>query len=368
MRCLYHSTNSNVHAEYKWLLVMELWEEMAGSHWDPIIAWLLLQRNSGKTSYKKGRDHPITTPWKILWFRCGELWYQANFGCFYGDLLTNQYQRRMYGNTCTYAICGMNDSWRHSLVECSMARCVWELVDPELLNARNWIFSMIDVLPHDVFIPLVVRRWAIWTARRKLLHEGISQSHLATQLFVTRFIHELKQLKELVQVRTVAPAAAERRRWLPPQPRHFKMNVDAGMARASTLGTVCIVCRDERGTYLGSSSHMIHGLSDPTTLEAIACRVALALASDLGVQSLHIAPDCKSVIKDIHEGTAVVHGVVIKEIRDWMNYVISFNFVFESRICNIEAHNLARLSLSLSLQTKGQPHDPNTIHVILSTE
>lgn len=112
--------------------------------------------------------------------------------------------------TCTCAICGMEDSWKHSLVECSMARCVWALVDQDLLdkmienrepNARNWIFSMIDLLPHDIFIRLVVTLWAIWSARRKLLHEGRNQSPLSTHLFVTRFIGDLEQLKEPGQPR-----------------------------------------------------------------------------------------------------------------------------------------------------------------------
>lgn len=78
-----------------------------------------------------------------------------------------------------------------------MARCVWALADLELLdfmiptkepNAQSWIFSTIDGLSHDVFICLAVTLWAIWTARQKLLHEGISQSPLATHMFVTRFI------------------------------------------------------------------------------------------------------------------------------------------------------------------------------------
>lgn len=51
------------------------------------------------------------------------------------------------------------------LVECSMARCVWALVDMELMehlmatkepNARNWLFSTIEVLPHEIFTILTV--------------------------------------------------------------------------------------------------------------------------------------------------------------------------------------------------------------------
>uniref|UniRef100_A0A453LKF7 Reverse transcriptase zinc-binding domain-containing protein n=1 Tax=Aegilops tauschii subsp. strangulata TaxID=200361 RepID=A0A453LKF7_AEGTS len=29
-------------------------------------------------------------------------------------------------------LCGIQDSWRHSLLECSIARCVWALVDDDV--------------------------------------------------------------------------------------------------------------------------------------------------------------------------------------------------------------------------------------------
>lgn len=43
---------------------------------------------------------------------------------------------------------------------------------------------------------LTVTLWAIWTARRKLIHEGVHRSPLSTHLFITRFIVELDQIKE----------------------------------------------------------------------------------------------------------------------------------------------------------------------------
>lgn len=84
-------------------------------------------------------------------------------------------------------VCGMQDSWRHGLIECTMARCVWALVDQELMEhmmatpeplACNWLFYMVDVLPHKDLTRLVVTLWVVWTVRRKLIHEGINQSPL----------------------------------------------------------------------------------------------------------------------------------------------------------------------------------------------
>ena len=49
-------------------------------------------------------------------------------------------------------------------------------------------------------------------------------------------------------------------------------------------GSATAVCRDAEGNFLGSSALVIEGVIDPATLEAIACREALALVEDLLIQ------------------------------------------------------------------------------------
>ena len=41
-------------------------------------------------------------------------------------------------------------------------------------SARAWLFSMMDVLSRDELTKMTVTLWAIWYARRKLIHEGIN--------------------------------------------------------------------------------------------------------------------------------------------------------------------------------------------------
>jgi hypothetical protein len=38
-------------------------------------------------------------------------------------------------------------------------------------NAKNWLFNLIESLPHVQFTRLTVTLWAIWTARQKAIHE-----------------------------------------------------------------------------------------------------------------------------------------------------------------------------------------------------
>lgn len=56
---------------------------------------------------------------------------------------------------------GEADSWRHSLLECTMFRCVWALVPKEITEhmerttepeAKHWIFEMMSTLKHEDLI------------------------------------------------------------------------------------------------------------------------------------------------------------------------------------------------------------------------
>lgn len=59
-------------------------------------------------------------------------------------------------------------------------------------NARSWFFNMQDLLSHDDFIGLGVALWAIWSARRKVIHEETFQPPIATHDFVNSFVADLQ--------------------------------------------------------------------------------------------------------------------------------------------------------------------------------
>jgi hypothetical protein len=84
------------------------------------------------------------------------------------------------GSACFF--CGMENSWRHSLLECNMARCIWTLekeVTVELLSgilendAKSWSAIMAEILPQEDIARVAITLWAIWFARRKVIHEDV---------------------------------------------------------------------------------------------------------------------------------------------------------------------------------------------------
>lgn len=79
------------------------------------------------------------------------LWRLAQQSRPSADLL----HHRNMSTTSTRGICGSEDSWQHSLLHCHMARCVWALEDPNLveamessreLGAKMWLFALIDLM------------------------------------------------------------------------------------------------------------------------------------------------------------------------------------------------------------------------------
>jgi hypothetical protein len=55
------------------------------------------------------------------------------------------------------ALCGSSDSWKHSLLECKMTRCVWALECEEIVEHLRelheegsgvWLANLIETMPH----------------------------------------------------------------------------------------------------------------------------------------------------------------------------------------------------------------------------
>ena len=152
--------------------------------------------------------------------------------------------------------CGGEDSWRHALLECKMARCVWALEKEGLseflcsvqeAHARHWLAAVMGTLKHEELTRVVVTLWAIWYARRKAIHENLFQCPLSTHCFVDRFVSELdlavpKERKEV-------PSKGRPPRWIGPPRGLMKINVDAAIDKNSQMATASAVARDSEGFF-----------------------------------------------------------------------------------------------------------------------
>jgi hypothetical protein len=95
---------------------------------------------------------------------------------------------------------------------CNVARCVWALQDADLVevlngvmepDAKRWIISLMEELPHDNFVHVLVTLWGIWYGGRQALHEHIFHSAHATHSFTMKYIRELDDYKPCSRIHPI---------------------------------------------------------------------------------------------------------------------------------------------------------------------
>ena len=97
-------------------------------------AWL---EGTAANSDVKGREKSWTSLWKIKAPAKVKmfLWRLAKQSLPTSDVL--HHRHILASSTC--GICGADDSWRHSLLDCTMARCVWALADEDMTEHMNQV-------------------------------------------------------------------------------------------------------------------------------------------------------------------------------------------------------------------------------------
>jgi ribonuclease HI len=126
----------------------------------------------------------------------------------------------------------------------------------------------------------------------------------------------------------------------------IKINVDAAMSKNTRRGLVAAVARDDTGQFVGASAVVLSGQGAAETVEALACREAIALAHNINARRVRVASDCSNVIASIEEGSRGVYALITRELRDAKREFDELSFYHEKRSSNKEPHNLAKSVVS----------------------
>lgn len=178
-----------------------------------------------------------------------------------------------------------------------------------------------------------------------MIHENVFQSPLSTHCFVSSYISDLQSLKKAQSSNTAGTTRPPR--WIPPPSGLMKINVDAALSKNTGKVVAAAVARDGSRVFLGASALVIEGTAEPETVEALACREGLALASDLLLRSFRLASDNANVIRSIKEPGMGVYGHIVREIKARTGDFQVVDFVHERRLSNVDAHILARSNVSV---------------------
>lgn len=171
----------------------------------------------------------------------------------------------------------------------------------------------------------------------------LSKAPLSTYCFIERYIAELDLIKSANQV--VGSKQSKERRWIPPSEGVVKINVDVALSKNTGKAAAAAIARDDAGVFIGASVLVVEGITDPETMEALACREGLALSSDLLLRKVRLSCDNVNVVRNIRSNNRGPYSHVIQEIQARVGELDSVDFVHEGRTSNFDAHSLARSSI-----------------------
>lgn len=88
--------------------------------------------------------------------------------------------------------------------------------------------------------------------------------------FIRAYQTEIQPLDGVVKVNPIR----EKLKWLPPTDEYVKANFDTAYNTHSKKAVAGTVLRDNMGLILGASTYPFRNIDDPTTAEAVACRLS----------------------------------------------------------------------------------------------
>lgn len=249
---------------------------------------MLIETKKNREDYLESRGNcsdvqRIQNEWKHLWSMkipskikvfC---WRLAHNSLPTGTILKN----KNLTATANCKICGAEeDTWIHSLLQCNISKCVWALMDEDLLDLlaslhfsdpKHWISYICCNIPKADGVRILVTCWAIWYARRKAIHDRIFQSPLSIMMMTNRLIEEFEFIQEIDFKEKDHYQNKSTQNLISPQNGISKINTDAAIDRSGTKGVVAVVCRTDQGEFVAASAMVIPYIINPETLEAMAC-------------------------------------------------------------------------------------------------
>jgi ribonuclease HI len=138
------------------------------------------------------------------------------------------------------------------------------------------------------------------------------------------------------------PRATEH--WLPPEVGWNKVNADGSYLASSSIGGCGVVLQDRHGEFSVGVCHFLTSVMDPEQAELMACKQAVVLAKDMGVDRIVLESDCMSALaKIIGDGIdRSLHGHLVEEIKVLLAGFAEHRLRHVHRSCNGVAHLLAK--------------------------
>jgi ribonuclease HI len=251
-------------------------------------------------------------------------------------------------------VCNREESRLHRFWGCPHSLRTWELIreqtgmrlsspDSEIIRPREiqgWILDWLGKMSDEEIAVAIMLIYQMWLARNDAREEIM----IADPSDIARQSLFLLQEWQAVQKPSnpIVPRATEH--WLPPEVGWNKVNADGSYLASSNIGGCGVVLRDHHGEFSAGVCRFLTSVMDPEQAELMACKQAVVLAKDMGVDRIVLESDCMSALAKI-SGDGIdrsLHGHLVEEIKVLLAGFAEHRLRHVRRSCNGVAHLLAK--------------------------
>jgi ribonuclease HI len=159
-------------------------------------------------------------------------------------------------------------------------------------------------------------------------------------------------------------------RWSLPAEGWVKANCDGAFTPGDGPGGGGVIMRDHHGAFLSGASRFFPSAPDPEGAELGACRMALEMAKEAGVQKIVVETDCKGVVTKLNSDgiDRSLHGPMVEDIKFRLREFDDYKVQFVRRSANEVANRLAKEGCKNKLCASWMGDPPAIIVELLGTD
>jgi ribonuclease HI len=187
--------------------------------------------------------------------------------------------------------------------------------------------------------------WCVWQRRNKALYQDTVDPIDAVYPLVQRLITEYFIANE-VDVPHQAPIPVV---WSPSSVCEYKVNFDAAVSAKLNITGVGVVIRNDHGIPMAVACQRYPCVYDTDVAEALAAKVAIQLAWDMGMWNVEMEGDSSVVINAlrVQEVCLATYGDLILDVQHLARSFHRVQYGHVRRDGNTAAHVMARKALEL---------------------
>ncbi|KAK7841475.1 putative ribonuclease h protein [Quercus suber] len=261
-------------------------------------------------------------------------------------------KKRNITKDCICDSCGKTfESTCHLFWLCDKAKTTWsssKLVIPFEINPK-WMF--IDVMrqlqrwtesyPGLVECAIAIC-WGIWKDRNTVRHGGKHREGKAIVRSSLRVLDEFQAAN--VQPLVLIRQPPNETKWRPPQPGHYKVNVDGAIFSKKKQVGIGVIIRDSVGMVIATLNRKLTLSFEVLETKAKAMEVGVQFALDIGVRDVTLGGDSLCIynaLQGLGKASSSVHNIVAGMLhlaKGFRNVAFSHT----KRQANVPTHLLAQ--------------------------